>query len=200
VSSTNNPDAATPTLLPSLSFPPGNVPFARSLHIFINHPITEVGSALLVIGTCLVFALQTLNLHGWPGAVLLGYERVVSALFVTEYFLRWYAVGLNPRFLLTRAMLIDFCAIIVPVGLAGWLHTTEDEFAGLFVRALRFARVFQLQRVMSDEEMTNIFGNVPQSRIRIANVLLTVFNILYVSAGLFYVGYRAACAKRVLTF
>jgi Ion transport protein len=155
--------------------------------MFLNNPVTEVASALLVLGTCLVFALQTLNLQGWPGTVLLGYERFVSALFVSEYFLRWYAVGFNPRFLLTRAMLVDFCAIILPVGLAGWLHTNENEFAGLFVRALRFARVFQLQRVMSDEEMTNIFGNVPQSRIRIANVLLTVFNIIYVSAGLFYV-------------
>jgi Ion transport protein len=172
---------------PAANYPPGDAPFARPLHMFLNNPVTEVASALLVLGTCLVFALQTLNLQGWPGTVLLGYERFVSALFVSEYFLRWYAVGFNPRFLLTRAMLVDFCAIILPVGLAGWLHTNENEFAGLFVRALRFARVFQLQRVMSDEEMTNIFGNVPQSRIRIANVLLTVFNIIYVSAGLFYV-------------
>jgi hypothetical protein len=107
---------------------------------------------------------------------------------VMEYFLRWYSVGLKPAFLLTRTMLIDFCAILLPLGLASSpLISGQDQFGGLFVRALRFARVFQLQRVMEEEEMYNIFGDVPQSRKRLLNVFLTVFTLIYVSAGLFYV-------------
>lgn len=121
--------------------------------------------------------------------ILVGYERVVAALFVGEYFLRWYSVGLRPGFLLTRTMLIDFFAVIVPIGLsvAAFESGGFGEFGALFVRALRFTRVFQLQRVLGEEEFYAILGDVPASRKRLINVLLTVFTLIYVSAGLFYV-------------
>jgi hypothetical protein len=106
---------------PAAKYPPVmRISLARSTWFWTiqsrrSHP------ALLVLGTCLVFALQSVNFQGLPGTVLLGHERFVSVLFVSEYFLRRY--GCNPRFLLTRsaAMLVDFCAITLPTGLAGWL-------------------------------------------------------------------------------
>lgn len=140
-----------------------------------------------MLGQCAVFALQTVGFGGFVEALLFAYEKAVSSLFVVEYFLRWYSVGLKPQFLLTRTMIVDFCAVLLPMGLAMAPYSGQDQFSGLFVRALRFARVFRLQRVMDEEEMYNIFGAVPESRKRLANVFLTVFTLLYVSAGLFYV-------------
>lgn len=172
---------------PPCQFPPGESRLAQYFHTLLNHPITEIMSAFLVMGTCLVFALQTLNFTGLAERLLWGYERGVSSLFAVEYFLRWYSVGLKPQFLLTRCMIIDFCAVLLPLAFSAASYPNQDQFGGLFFRSLRFARVFQLQRVMEEEEMRNIFGDVPESRARIANVVLTVFTILYISAGLFHV-------------
>lgn len=160
---------------------------AGYLHAVLNHPTTEIVAAFLVLGTCLVFALQTLNFTGLTENLLWGYERAVSSLFAVEYFLRWYSVGLKPRFLLTRCMIIDFCAVLLPLALSLAFYPRQDPFEGLFVRSLRFARVFQLQRLLEEEELKNIFGDVSESKARIGNVVLTVFTILYISAGLFHV-------------
>jgi voltage-gated potassium channel len=131
-----------------------------------------------------VFALQTLqSLPPLVQAGLLGFERGVSGLFAVEYFLRWYSIG-RVECLFTRSMLIDFCAVILPLGLLS--AQSQNQFIGLLLRGLRFTRVFQLQRLMEDEEVRVFFPSVSDSRIRIANVFLTVFTLLYLSAGFFY--------------
>jgi hypothetical protein len=124
-----------------------------------------------------VFALQTVKHEGWTGTALLGYERFVSALSVSEYFLGRY--GCNRRFLLTRAMLVDF-AITLPTGLAGWLRTNEDEFAGLCARSeirLRLSGAVSYVKRGNDIDLGTSRKVAPASRM----CFLTVSNILYVS-------------------
>jgi voltage-gated potassium channel len=165
-------------------FPPGKYPFAPQLHVILQHPITELSTVFLVLTTCVVFALQTVeSLPPLAQSVLVGFERGVSGLFAVEYFLRWYSIG-RVEVLFTRSMLIDFFAVIMPLGLLS--AQSQNQFIGLLLRGLRFSRVFQLQRLMEDEEMRKFFPTVTESRIRIANVLLTVFTIIYMSAGMFY--------------
>lgn len=161
--------------------PAFRLPLAAKLDYLLNHPIAELLVSGLVVASCLVFALETVDLgsdflNALPNTV----ENGIGALFSAEYFLRWYGRSLSPRFLLTRAMIIDFCAIVpLFVDLAGRSSNS------VFVRILRLTRIFRLQRVMEDE-WRDLFGDMSPPQIRIANVALTVFSILYVSAGLFY--------------
>lgn len=159
---------------------PMRLPLALELDFLLNHPIAEVGISGLVLLSCVGFALTTTDLGGQWNAVPRYIEHAIGALFTAEYFLRWYSHNLSPRFLLTRAMLIDFCAI-VPL----FVDLSSLSSNSVFVRILRLTRILRLQRMM-EEEAQDMFGDLTTAQVRIVNVFLTVFSILYVSAGLFF--------------
>lgn len=166
--------------LPNI-YPPGKFPFAVELDFFLNHPITDIIIAFLVILNCLAFALQTIDVAPELYRAFQGYEQNVSILFLLEYFGRWYGKGLSPRFLLTRGMLIDFFAV-APIGFA-----FVDQSEALFVRMLRLTRILRLQRVvMGTDGGKEMMTGLSELQIRIANVALSLFSLLYVSAGLFF--------------
>ena len=162
-------------------YPPSKFPLAVEIDFFLNHPITDIIIALLVILNCLAFALQTIDVGPELYHAFQGYEQNVSFLFLLEYFGRWYGKGFSPRFLLTRGMLIDFFAI-APIGFA-----VTDQSEALFVRMLRLTRILRLQRVvMGTDGGKEMMTGLSELQIRIANVALSLFSLLYVSAGLFF--------------
>lgn len=162
-------------------FPPGRLPLAVELDYVLNHPVTDGIISFLVILNCLAFALQTIDVGPVLHQVFINYEHGVSALFAIEYFGRWYGKGLSRRFLLTRSMIIDFIAVS-PTGFA-----VTDQSEALFVRLLRLSRIFRLQRMVMDSESSkDMMESMTNIQIRLANIGLSLFNLLYVSAGLFY--------------
>lgn len=160
---------------------PMRLPLALELDFLLNHPIAEIGISVLVLLSCIGFALDTVDLKSVFWNTLPQYiEHASASLFAAEYFLRWYSRNLSPRFLLTRAMLIDLCAIL-PL----FVDLSPMASNSVFVRILRLTRILRLQRMM-DEEAQDMFGSMTTAQVRIVNVFLTVFSILYVSAGLFF--------------
>lgn len=163
------------------TFPPGRLPLAVELDFVLNHPVTDAVVALLVILNCLAFALQTLDVGPLLHQAFKSYEDNVTFLFVFEFFGRWYGKGLSPRFLLTRAMLIDFAAI-APIGFA-----VADQSEAIFVRIIRLTRILRLQRIIMNTESSREFmERLTNAQARLASVALSLFSLLYVSAGLFY--------------
>lgn len=160
-------------------FPPGKLPFAVELDYVLNHPIADGIIALLVALNCLVFALQTIDVGPALQQAFLSYESNLSVVFLIEYFGRWYGKGLSPRFLFTRGMILDFIAVS-PIGFA-----VTDQSEALFVRILRLSRILRIQRVVMDTD-NNMMEGMTSTQIRIANIGLSLFSLLYVSAGLFY--------------
>lgn len=75
-------------------------------------------------------------------------------------------------------MLVDLVAI-VPL----FLNFADGNSS--FVRLLRLSRIFRLQRLMS-EEWRDLMGDMTETQIRLANVALSIFSIIYMSAGFFY--------------
>ncbi|KAI0566636.1 Ion transport protein [Gracilaria domingensis] len=162
-------------------FPPGRLPLAVELDFVLNHPATDGIIALLVMLNCLAFALQTLDVGPVWHQAFRNYENNVSIVFLMEFFGRWYGKGLSPRFLLTRAMLVDFVAI-APIGFA-----VADQSELFFVRILRLTRILRLQRMIMDTEASRGFmERMTNAQARLASVGLSLFSLLYVSAGLFY--------------
>lgn len=162
-------------------FPPGRLPLSVELDFVINHPVTEAVVALLVILNCLAFALQTLDVGPMLQEAFRSYENNVTIAFLMEFFARWYGKGLSPRYLLTRGMIVDFIAV-APIG-----FTFVDQSEVIFVRILRLSRILRLQRIIMDTEASRGFmERMTNAQARLANVGLSLFSLLYVSAGLFY--------------
>lgn len=164
-------------------YPPGKLPFALELDFVLNHPIADAIIALLVSLNCLIFALQTIDVAPALHNAFFAYEKNLTILFVMEYFGRWYGKGLSPRYLFSRGMLVDFIAV-APYGFAAVSDQTE---AALFVRILRLSRILRIQRVVMDTDRSaEMMGSLSNLQVRLASVGLSLFSLLYVSAGLFY--------------
>lgn len=73
-------------------------------------------------------------------------------------------------------MLIDLAAILP-------LFFSNDVFQLEF---LRLARILRLQRLLQREDFTRLFGRTPEYRLRTAEIVVSIFTILYISSGLVY--------------
>lgn len=163
-------------------YPPGKLPFALELDFVLNHPVADAIIALLVSLNCLIFALQTIDVAPALHDAFFAYEKNLSILFVMEYFGRWYGKGLSPRYLFSRGMLVDFIAV-APYGFAA----VSDQTEALFVRIVRLSRILRIQRVVMDTDRSaEMMESLSNLQVRLASVGLSLFSLLYVSAGLFY--------------
>lgn len=170
-----------PLITHSTKHPPGKFPLALELDYVLNHPITEGIIALLVSLNCLAFALQTLDVGPQLHQAFRSYESNLTVLFLIEYVARWYGKGFSPKYLLTRGMILDFIAVS-PLAFA-----VADQSEALFVRILRLSRILRIRSLFLDSERgQEIMESMSFAQIRLANVVLTLFSLLYVSAGLFY--------------
>lgn len=162
-------------------FPPGKLPLSLEFDFVLNHPVTDAVIGALVVLNCLVFALQTIDMGPALVRAFGAYEQNISIFFLMEYFARWYGKGLSPRFLWSRGMLIDFIAV-APLG-----FSFADQSEALFVRVLRLSRILRLQRVVMDSEGgKEMMESMSQIQVRLASIGLSLFSLLYVSAGLFF--------------
>lgn len=165
----------------SSKYPAGKFPLAIELDYVLNHPITEGVIALLVALNCLAFALQTLDVGPQLNQAFRSYESNLTVLFLIEYFARWYGKGFSPKYLLTRGMILDFIAV------SPLAFDVADQSEALFVRILRLSRILRVRDLILDSESGRVMvETMTIAQIRLANVVLTLFSLLYVSAGLFY--------------
>lgn len=162
-------------------YPSGRLPFALELDFVLNHPIADGVIAALVTLNCLIFALQTIDVSPSLRQAFQSYEHNLSLVFLIEYFGRWYGKGLSPQFLLSRGMIIDFMAV-APIGFA-----VTDQSEALFVRILRLSRILRIQRVVMDTDRSaEVMDSMSSVQVRLASIGLSLFSLLYVSAGLFF--------------
>lgn len=78
-------------------------------------------------------------------------------------------------------MLLDFIAV------SPLAFDVADQSEALFVRILRLSRILRVRDLILDSESGRVMvESMTIAQIRLANVVLTLFSLLYVSAGLFY--------------
>lgn len=183
-------DAGSP---PPPSQPPPSLPYARDFQLLLDHPVTETAVGMLVLLTCAVVALETLPLDELSVRLLSGVERIANVVFFVEYLLRFYSLNCRPRVLLRKLMIIDFVACL-PLFFApteGWALQASQ--------LLRVARVLRLQRAIEREDFTKLFTRnknrrgsrapavvVSESQLKAAQIILTVFTLLYATSSLLY--------------
>jgi hypothetical protein len=207
-----------PTLKPILTAPPTLKQVKKvRLKVFsiLNLPVVEVLSALAVLLSSLLVALDTLQ--DLPSTAYLTIDNALVALnflFAIDFFVRWYAAGQFKAIYLTKPLVVlDIVVVILPLlassaivpllhvvfqssnlgdyGLLAFLEGLQNS-AGL--QNLLLLRVLRLRRVLTD---INTFGKFevalgikPQDvrpyQLQLARVLLSIFTLLSVASGLIY--------------
>lgn len=143
----------------------------------LDHPISRgVNLALtaLVLLSCVIFVAQTYSLPPWLQRTLEGGDRVILALFTLEYGLRFWVAERRWRYVLSPYALVDLLAIL-------------PSLLGLsvgFLRVFRWLRVLRLVRFFEGRTVLGYFSR--QDSAMFARILLTLFIIIFVFAGLIF--------------
>jgi len=165
---------------------------------FLNNPIVEVMSTLLVLLSSLLVAIGTIpslpseiaRLNNWL-------EDTIAAIFAIDFFARWYFVGEGKaKYLANPFSVIDIVVVILPLCLQ--ILPSFDFLPSISTLSslvnLRLLRILRLQRVLKDIET---FGNFQKAlglkqrdvrpyQLQLARVVLSIFTLLSVASGLIY--------------
>jgi voltage-gated potassium channel len=165
------------------------LPLARELDEALNSPAYELVLTGMIVTVSALYAIETLpQLTEQLRTLLMRIEAFISSIFVVEYLLRFYSQGLDPRYLLRKAMLIDFVSIF-PLLVAQGL--VNDAFELQFVRLLRVIRILRLERLVEEDTFRRFFlgradAAYAEYKLRIAQIVFTLASIIWVTSGLIY--------------
>jgi len=123
-------------------------------------------------------------------------EDGIALLFLLEYLLRWYCNGLRPSHLIKPLVIVDLLSILpLATNFVTALPFGSKVLQDHLLVNLRLLRLLRFQRFLVDFETferfqvaTGIrFGqDVRKYHLQLARVILTIFTLLTVSAGLIY--------------
>ena len=173
------------------------LPGAAWLEATLKEPLIEISEAYLVILSSVLVAVTTLSLDPSWEMTIEDWQQVIAYVFVVEFMLRWYSTDKSPiRHLSQPLVIVDIVVVILPVvlpmlsGIPPWL-TSQSGLINL-----RLLRILRLQRVLQDLETFSAFtmalglGNVKNEvqpyQLQLSRVILSLFTLLSVSAGLIY--------------
>lgn len=169
---------------------------AEQVKQIISHPWVEVTSSFLVLLSSILAAVDTLSLSQYWELTIESMENVIAYTFVLEFMARWYCSSRGFwGYLRKPLVLIDVVVVILPLvlpiipGMPSW--STSDS---LLIN-LRLLRILRVQRVLQDmgtfTKFTAALGlpgleEVQPYQLQLARVVLSIFTLLSVNAGLIY--------------
>jgi len=173
------------------------LPGAAWIGRLLAEPVVEITEAYLVILSSILVAMATLSLSPSWQITIEDWQNVIAYTFVVEFVARWYASDKGIfRYLSQPLVLVDVVVVILPVvlpflsGIPPWL-TSQSGLINL-----RLLRILRLQRVLQDLETFSSFAaalglgdgakQVKPFQLQLARVILSLFTLLSVSAGLIY--------------
>lgn len=174
------------------------LPGAEWIQHLLSAPLVEVSIAYLVIVSSILVAVGTLPLNPSLESTIENSQNLIAFAFVWEFVARWYAAFGEMsalRYFSQPLVLVDLVVVVLPVilpllsGAPPWL-TSQTGLTNL-----RLLRILRLQRVLQDLETFSTFTNalglgyvkqVQPYQLQLARVILSLFTLLSVSAGLIY--------------
>lgn len=183
---------------------------------FLSQPIVEVCFMGLVLFSCFLVAINTLD--ELPTELRRGINIVDTLcvyIFAVEFFLRWWSAGqFQLRYLTKPLVSIDAVVVILPLILSGllplwdlgvmagfypgislptWLLAASSSSNSALLN-LRLLRILKFQRVLTDEKTYMKFemalgmkrSDVRPYQLQLARVLISIFTLVSVSTGLIY--------------
>ena len=173
------------------------LPGSRTLRLILSAPLVEFKLSLLVLLSSVFVAAGTVA--GLPApihAVMNFAEDGIALLFLLENLLRWYCNGLRPSHLIKPLVIVDFLSVLpLATNLVTKLPFGSKVLEDHLLVNLRLLRLLRFQRFLVDFETFERFQvatglrfgqDVRKYHLQLARVILTVFTLLTVSAGLVY--------------
>ena len=172
--------------------------FKKAVARFMDEPLVELVDCVLVLASSLFVAISTVNslpLLFASGLTIV--QDVVAAIFVIEFFARWFSSSApRGRHFTQPLILVDVFVVLIPF----LVTTTGTEWLPAWLTSssslinLRLLRILRLQRVLQDMKTFTRFeeglgipaGKVKAYQLQLARVVMSVFTLLSVSTGLIY--------------
>ena len=185
------------------------LPGSRALRLLLSRPLVEFKLSILVfLSSVFVSAGTIASIPTWGHAIMDLGEDCIAFLFVVEYLLRWYCNGFfyNIQHVFKPMVIVDFLSFLPLVikctsnivGYSGSLPFGSVVIGKNLIVNLRLLRLLKLQRHIMDVQTFEkfqqavgiyFFGRDTKIRryhLQLARVLLSIFTLLTVSAGLIY--------------
>jgi voltage-gated potassium channel len=155
--------------------------------------IALLGLNLVFVG---VFVAETYPIAAELRPLLWDLEVGIAFVFAVEYVLRLYGARNRTAEFLNRYTMVDLVSILPTLFIFVFPVSISVLQIG-FLRVIRIVRVLRFYRFTEDAEF--FFGTVTDNTLRAGKLLLTIWVLLFVSAGGFYSVERAANPD-VMTF
>jgi voltage-gated potassium channel len=168
-----------------------------TLKSVLSMPIVEVFLAVLVLLSSIFVGIGTLESIPPRLASILSFgETAITTILIWEYVIRWRFNDFSLRYVVQPLAIIDLIAIlpaVVKVVALMGIAVPPDILNDALVN-LRLLRILRLQRVLVDYETFQKFefalGRSPSDtqpyQLQLARVVISVFTLLSVTAGLIY--------------
>ena len=178
------------------------LPGSRALRLILSAPLVEFKLSLLVLLSSVFVAAGTVAGLPAPVHVVMNFfEDGITVLFFLEYLLRWYCNGLRPSHLIKPLVMVDFLSILpLAKNLVTSLPFGSNVLQDHLLVNLRLLRLLRFQRFLVDYDTFERFQvatglrfgpDVRKYHLQLARVMLTIFTLLTVSAGLIYTAEHA---------
>ena len=186
-------------------------PVKTKVSDLLNQPIVEVVGALAVLLTSFLVAVSTLdNLS--PVVYENLYQAIlgINVIFAVEFLARWFSSKASfGKHFANPFVLVDLVVIVFPLLLSmeptvaalaqSYLRPGLTSAVGSALINLRLLYVLRLQRVLQDLDTFRRFGDtlmIPTDQVQgwqlqLARVVLSLFTLLSVAAGLIYTAENA---------
>jgi len=180
---------AKPKSIKSKTVVPKNQTTYQKIHNFVrlhvdNYDTTvgryfEGSMFLLNFAAIILFIIDTYHLNPHQAALLHTTEVILVSLFAGEYAIRMWAAERKLKHAVGIYSIIDLASIL-PI-----LATLTDLG---FLRIIRILRLVRLVRVLRFQRAfqgkNTLFGKITETDLIIIRIALTIFTIIFVSAGL----------------
>ena len=172
----------------SQSSSPRNVDPREVVRFYLLDHSTPIGKAIdiallsLNLLFILVFVVETYPHTAATDALLWRFEVGIAGVFLVEYVLRIYGAEDRVGELTNPYTVIDLLSVLPTLSVL--LLPGPVTFELGFLRVARIVRVLRFYRFTQDEEF--FFGTVEAQTLRAGELVLTIFVLLFATAGLFY--------------
>ena len=188
--------------------PTYRLPGSRALRLILSNPLVEFKLALLVLLSSVFVAAGTVqSIPPFIHSIIGVGENFVAIIFLLEYFLRWYCNGLRLGHLIKPLVIVDLLSILplafhaLP-GLVSCLPFGTKVLEDNLLVNLRLLRLLRFQRFLVDFDTFERFQlaigvrwfvkDVRKYHLQLARVIITIFTLQSVAAGLVFAAEHAA--------
>jgi len=159
----------------------------KFLHLHMDNYDSNVGrsieGALFVLNflAIILFMVNTLQLEPHIMKWLKFAEITVVSIFILEYAARYYVAKQKLKYVTSGYAIIDLLSILPVI-----ILIIDFSFLRIFrwLRFFRMIRILRFQRMF--KQQNTVFGKLTETEIVVTRIILTVFTIIFVSAGLIW--------------